>query len=80
MMKTFKEMELILEKRQRDEHSCRAAGVSLSDLQADVCSPPDTQLAPKRMNRVMLLVSLVRHFPQIANVALQISHRPAVKA
>jgi hypothetical protein len=38
-------MELVLETRQRDEHSCCAAGASLSDLHADVCSQPDTHPA-----------------------------------
>jgi hypothetical protein len=71
-------MELVLEKSTKDKQSCRLARVSLCDLHANVCSPPDTPLALMRMTRALLFLSLVKHCSRNANTILQIFHRPAV--
>jgi hypothetical protein len=71
-------MELVLEKSTKDKQSCRLARVSLCDLHANVCSPPDTPLALMRLNRALLLLSLVKRCPRSANTVLQIFHRSAM--
>jgi hypothetical protein len=71
-------MELVLETRQRDEHSCCAAGASLSDLHADVCSQPDTHPALMGISKAILSVLLVRRFPHNASTILQIFRQSAV--